>query len=65
VLADKCSDPISVKLTISEQHRSRFQVGQQGEHETVVVRLASGQRETDRQSSCIDDRVNLARQSAS
>ena len=41
-LAGKCSDPIGVKSTISEQHCSRFQAGQQSENEAVVVRLASG-----------------------
>jgi hypothetical protein len=41
MLADKCSDPMGVKASISEQHGSRFQAGQQGEDRTVVVRLAS------------------------
>ena len=49
VLADKCPDPISVKPTITEQHCSRFQGRHQGGNKTVVVCLASGQRETDRQ----------------
>lgn len=65
ILAHKCSDPISVKSTIGKQHRSRSQAGQQIENTAVVVRLASGQRETDRQPTGIDDRMNLGRQSAS
>jgi hypothetical protein len=65
VLADKCSDPIGVKSTISEQHGSRFQARQQAHDKTVVVRLASGQRDTNRQATGIDDRVNLGRQPAS
>ena len=39
-LSDESSDPIGVNSTISEQHRSRFQVGQQREDKTVVMRLA-------------------------
>jgi hypothetical protein len=65
ILAHKCSDPISVKSTIGKQHRSRSQAGQQIENKAVVVRLASGQRETDRQPTGIDDCMNLGRQSAS
>jgi hypothetical protein len=64
VLAHKCPDPISVKPAISEQHCSRFQGRQQGEHKTVVVRFASGQCEANRQPTGIDDRMNLGRQSA-
>jgi hypothetical protein len=65
VLANKCSDPIGVKCSIREQHGSRFQTGQQGEDKTIVVCLASGQRELDRQPTGIDNRMNLGRQSAS
>lgn len=64
MLADKCSDPIGVKSTISKQHCSRFQAGQQCADKTVVVRFASRQRETDRHPG-IDDRMNLAPQSTS
>jgi hypothetical protein len=64
VLADKCPDPIRIKSSIREQHGSRFQAGQQGEDKMVVVRLASGQRETDRQPTGIDDRMHLGRQFA-
>ena len=64
MLAHKCPDPISVKPAISEQHCSRFQRRQQREDKTVVVRFAGGQRETDRQPTGIDDRMNPGRQSA-
>jgi hypothetical protein len=64
-LSDESSDPIGVKSTVSEQHCSRFQAGQQREDKTVVMRLASGQRDTNRQPTGIDDRMNLGRQSAS
>jgi len=37
---------------------------QQREDKTVVVRFAGGQRETDRQPTGIDDRMNPGRQSA-
>ena len=43
----------------------RFQRRQQGEDKTVVVRLASCQRETNRQPTGIDNCMNLGRQSAS
>jgi len=46
VLAHKRSYPIRIKSSIREQHGSQFQTGQQVEDKTVVVRLASGQRET-------------------
>ena len=59
------SDAIGVKSAISEQHCSRFQAGQQREDKTVVVRLVSGQRDTNRQPTGIDDCVNLGRQSTS
>ena len=36
-------------IPISEQHCSRFQAGQQREDKTVVMRLASGQCDTNRQ----------------
>src|SRR5262249_27324946 len=64
-LSDEFSDPIGVKSTISEQHCSRFQAGQQREDKAVVMRLASGQCDTNRQPTGIDDSVNLGRQSAS
>jgi hypothetical protein len=35
VLIGKTSDPIRIISTISEQHRSRFQTGQQGDNETL------------------------------
>jgi hypothetical protein len=65
MLVDKYSDPIGVKSTIRKQHGSRFRAGQQGEDKTVIVRLASDQRETNRQPTGIDDCMNLGRQSAS
>jgi hypothetical protein len=44
---------------------SRFQGRQQGKYETVVVRFASDQRETDGQPTGIADCMNVSRQSAS
>ena len=63
-LSDESSDPIGVNSTISEQHRSRFQVGQQREDKTVVMRLAWSARH-EQEPTGIDDGVNLGRQSAS
>ncbi len=64
VLADKCFDPIGVIAAISQQHRPRFQTGQEFGDKSVVVRFARREGEPDRQAIGVDHRMNLAGETA-
>jgi hypothetical protein len=64
-LMDERSDPVDVIATITQQHCSRLQAEQEPGGKPVIVRFAGCARTPDRQAIGIDQRLNLARRTAS
>jgi hypothetical protein len=57
MLADKRSDPVGIIASVSQQHCSRLQAGQEFRGKPVVVRFARCEREPDRQAAAIYHRM--------